>query len=83
MPRGRKWIATYVLNLVLVEGGNGIDDDPWQTTAKVDNLVHHERHDTSGEGVILHVHVPGSPGALENAKMNMYLGNLLEDRVVL
>lgn len=75
--------GTYVLNLVPVEGGNGVDDDPRQAASKVDNLVHHERHDTGGEGVILHVQVPGGPGALKNAEVDIDLGNLLEDGVVL
>lgn len=75
--------STYVLDLVLVEGGNSVDDNPWQAASEVDNLVHHERHDASGEGIILHIQIPGGPGALENAEVDIDLGNLLEDGVVL
>lgn len=74
---------TYVLNLVLVESGNRVDDNPWQTAAKVDNFVHHERHDARGEGVILHVQVPSSPCTLENAEVDIDLGDLLKDGIVI
>jgi hypothetical protein len=49
------------LNLVLVEVGDLVDDDPGQTAAKVDRLVHDETHDTSREDIILHVGVPTLP----------------------
>lgn len=76
-------ISTYVLNLVLIECRNGVDDDPWQAATKVDNFVHHERHDAGGEGIILHVQVPSSPGTLENAEVDIDLGDLLENGVIL
>ena len=46
--------ATYVLNLVLVEEGDGIDDDPGQRSSEVDSLVHDEAENAGGEDVILH-----------------------------
>lgn len=70
---------TYVLDLVLVEGGYGVDNDPGQTAAKVDNLVHHEGHDAGGEGVILHEQIPRGPETLCHAELDMDLGHLLED----
>lgn len=70
---------THVLDLVLVEGGYGVNYDPGQTATKVDDLVHHEGHDAGGEGVILHVQIPRGPEALCDAKLDMDLGHLLED----
>lgn len=70
---------THVLDLVLVEGGYGVDYDPGQTAAKVDDLVHHEGHDAGGEGIILHVEIPRGPEALCHAELDMDLGHLLED----
>lgn len=47
------------LNLILVEIRDLVDDDPGQTAAKVDGLVHDETHDAGREDIVLHVGVPG------------------------
>lgn len=46
------------LNLVLVEVGDAVDDDPGETAAEVDNLVHAEAQDAGSEDIVLHVGVP-------------------------
>lgn len=75
-PRSK---ITHVLDLVLVEGGDGVDNDVGETAAEVDDLVHHEGHDTGGEGVILHIQVPSSPEALQYIELDIDLGDLFED----
>ena len=47
------------LNLVLVEVGDAIDDDPGNTAPEVDAFVHNEGHDSGGEDIVLHIRVPG------------------------
>lgn len=64
---------TYGLNLVLLEVGNLVDDDPWQGAAEVDDLVHDEAHDTGGEHVVADVCVPRSPHALEVVEVDIVL----------
>jgi hypothetical protein len=65
--------ATHLLNLVLLEVWNPVDDHPRQGAAKVDELVHDEAHDTSGEDVVADVCVPGSPHALEVVEVDIVL----------
>lgn len=55
-----------VLNLVLSEVWDLVDDVPWQTTAKVHDLVHHEEEETGGNDVIVHPVVVGTPDLLED-----------------
>ncbi len=50
--------ATDVLNLPLVEEGDGVDDDPGQCSPKVYKLVHDEAHNTGREDIVLHPEVP-------------------------
>lgn len=66
-------LATYVLNLVLVEERDAVDDDPRQTTAEVDDLVHEEAHDAGGEDVVADVGVPRRPHALEVVEVDIVL----------
>jgi hypothetical protein len=47
------------LDLVFVEVGHAVDDDPGERAAEVDEFVHHEGHDAGCENVVLHVCVPG------------------------
>ena len=65
--------TTYALNLVFVEVWNHADDDPGQTAAEVDGLVHDEAHDTGGERVVADVGVPRSPHALEVVEVDIVL----------
>lgn len=74
---------THVLNLVLVEGGDGVNQHVGQAAAKVDNFVHCEGHDAGGEGIILPPEVPSSPQALGNVEVNIDLGDLFKDGVVI
>jgi len=67
-----------VLNLVSVEIWYPIDDHPWQRTAKVNELMHHERHNTGCEDIVLHVGIPCSPHPLENIEVNVVSRNLVE-----
>lgn len=60
MEHGRCGV-TCLLNLPSAEVGYGVDNDPWQTATKVDDLVHDKGHDASGEDVILHPQVPRRP----------------------
>ena len=54
------------LDLVLVEVGDAVDEDPGEGTPEVDDLVHDEGHDAGGEDVVLHVCVPGLKILLES-----------------
>jgi hypothetical protein len=65
--------VTYLLNFVFSEVGNLVDDDPWQTSAEVDDLMHDEAHDTSGKHIIADVCVPRSPHALEVVEVDIVL----------
>jgi hypothetical protein len=47
-----------VLDLVLVEIGDSVDDDPRDASSKIHNLMHNEAHDSGREDIILHVLVP-------------------------
>lgn len=71
-------MSTYVLNLVLVEVGNAIDNHPRKRAAKVDEFVHQERHDTSGEHIIANVGVPRHPQLLKVIEVYIVLGHLFE-----
>jgi len=62
-----------LLNLELLEVWDLVDNDPHQTAAKVDELVHDEAHDTSREDIISDVCVPRSPHALEVVEVNIVL----------
>ena len=53
-----------VLDLVLVEIGDSVDDDPRNTSSKVNNLMHDEAQDSGREDIILHVLVPTLRGLL-------------------
>lgn len=46
------------LNFVLVEVGDARDNNPGETPAKVDDLVHGEAHDTGGYDIVLHIGIP-------------------------
>jgi len=61
------------LNLVLVEEGNAVDNDPRERAAKVDEFVHQERHDTSGEHIVANVGVPRHPQLLEVVEVYIVL----------
>lgn len=55
---GEEELGTNILDLPLVEERNGIDDDPWEGPAEIDELVHDEAHDARRDRVILHPEVP-------------------------
>ena len=46
------------LDLVLVEVGDAVDNDPGETSAEVNNLMHDEAHDSRGDDIVLHIGVP-------------------------
>lgn len=74
--------STHVLNLVFVESRNSVNDHVGQAATKVDDFMHQEGHDAGGESVILPPKVPSSPEALSNVEVNIDLGDLLENSVV-
>nr|POF04014.1 hypothetical protein CFP56_21770 [Quercus suber] len=43
--RTRAAACTHILNLVFVQGRYPVDDDPGQTAAEINELVHDEAHD--------------------------------------
>ena len=47
-----------ILDLVLVEIGDSVDDDPGDTASEVNALVHDEAQDSGCEDIVLHVLVP-------------------------
>lgn len=69
---------TYVLNLVLVEVGNAVDNDPGKRAAEVDEFVHQKGHDTSGEDIVADVGIPGHPEFLKVVEVYIVLRNLFE-----
>ena len=69
---------SYVLDLVLVEVGYLVHDEPRQGPSKVYDFMHYERQDSGGEYIILHESVPCRPETLKNIEMNIVLGNLVE-----
>lgn len=69
---------THSLNLVLVEEGNAVDDDPRQGATEVDDFVHNEGHDAGGQNIVVHVGVPGEPEALKVVEGDIVLRNLLK-----
>lgn len=76
--RNRDNALTYVLDLVLVEVGNAVDNDPRKRAAEVDEFVHQEGHDTSGEHIVANVRIPGHPQFLKVVEVYIVLRNLLE-----
>ena len=68
----------YVLNLVLSEKTESVDDNPWERSAEIHDFVHHERHDTGCEDIVLHKSVPGFPQSLKNIEVDIVLGDFLE-----
>lgn len=58
LPLLRNCWDLLVLDLVLVEIGDAIDDDPWETASKVDEFVHDEAHDSGCKDIVLHELVP-------------------------
>lgn len=54
---GSRW-DLVLLNLVFLEIGELRHDNPGETATKVDDFVHHETHDSSGQNIILYVGIP-------------------------
>lgn len=63
----------YILNLVVFQQTQAIDDDPGQGASEVDDFVHDERHDASGQDIILHPSIPGGPQSLNNIEVSVVL----------
>ena len=40
--------------------------------------MHHERQDTRGQNIILHVGIPCRPQALEDVEVNVVSGDIIE-----
>jgi hypothetical protein len=51
-------LMSYPLNLVLVKVWDLGDNNPGQTSSKVEELMHAEAHDTCRKDIILHIRVP-------------------------
>ena len=54
-------VSTHVLDLVFVQEGEAVNDDPGQRAAKVNNLMHDKGHDAGGKDIVLHEGVPCRP----------------------
>lgn len=50
-----------ILNLVLLEVGDAVNNEPRQTTAKVHDFVHEEEKETGGENIVIHPVVVSTP----------------------
>lgn len=72
-----KSVWMTLLNLVLLEVGDVVNNHPWDASTKIDDLVHHERHDTCSEDIILHVLVPRSPQFLSSVEINLNSADLV------
>ncbi|KAI3476992.1 hypothetical protein L1887_61422 [Cichorium endivia] len=57
-----------VLQLVLAHARHGVDDDPRDRTAKVDELVQHKRHDARRQHRVAPVQVPVRPCLFEDVE---------------
>lgn len=66
-----------VLNLVLVEGGDAVDDHPGKRAAKVDDLMHDKGHDARRKHIVLHKGVPCQPEALKGVEGDIVCGNFV------
>ena len=66
-----------MLDLVFVEVGYAVDDEPRERAAKINEFVHHERHDSSGENIVPHIGIPCCPQALGNVEVCVVLGDLI------
>lgn len=87
MPPVSMWLShehpstlqyTYVLNLVLVEGGYLINDDPRQTPSKVECLVHDEAHYARCQHIVADIRVPRRPQPLEDVQRHVVFGDFVE-----
>ena len=58
LPLFRNSGDLLVLDLVLVEIGDSVDDDPGYTTPKVYAFVHDKTQDPGREDIVLHILVP-------------------------
>jgi hypothetical protein len=67
-----------LLNLVLVEIGNAVDNHPRERATEVDEFVHQEGHDTSGEHIVTNVGVPRHPQLLKVIEVYIVLGHLFK-----
>ena len=65
--------ATYTLNLVVLEHARSVYENPRQRTSEINKFVHHKRHDTGGQHIILHPCVPRSPHPFGNIQMRVIL----------
>ena len=69
---------TYILYFVTPEKTQGVDKDPWQRPAKINQLVHSERHDASSQNIILHPGIPCGPESLGNVEMGIVFGYIFK-----
>lgn len=68
----------HLLKLPPAEVRDRVDDDPRQTAAKVDDLVHDKGHDAGGEDVVLHPQVPGGPETFDDVELDIVLVDVVE-----
>lgn len=66
------------MNLVFPEVWNAVDDDPGQSAAEVERLVHDEGHDAGGQDIVAHPGVPCKPQLLGIVELDIVLGDLLK-----
>ena len=70
--------GTYALDFIFLEVGDFVCDQPGEAAAEVDDFVHHERHDSRGKHIVLHISVPCCPRLFEHIEMYIVLGDLLK-----
>lgn len=66
------------MNFILSEESETIDNDPWERSAEIHEFVHHERHDTCCQDIVLHIGIPCVPQSLEDIEMDIVFRDLLE-----
>lgn len=71
-------MEAYLLELVAVEKGYAVDDDPGERASKVDGLVHDKGHDARREDIVAHPCVPRHPHPLEVVELHIVFGDLLK-----
>lgn len=70
--------VTYVLNLVFVKVGHAVNNHPRKRATEVDDFVHEEGHDSSGQDIVANEGVPGRPETLKVVELNIVFRNLLK-----
>lgn len=66
-----------MLNLIAVEVGHSVDENPGDRSTKVDDFMHHKGHYTGSQNIVLHEGVPCCPEPFGDIEMCVVGGDLI------